>query len=116
MIDRTLLCGECGKEFVFTVAEQEFFTERGFDHEPKRCVECRRQRRRKFKPRGSRDGAPRPEPSGDAPRTCEPSPRPRPESLNAAVCSSCGETTQVPFKPDGVRPVFCMPCLKQQTR
>ena len=22
----------------------------------------------------------------------------------------------LPFVPDGVRPVFCMPCLKQQTR
>lgn len=116
MTDRTLLCGQCGKEFVFTAAEQEFFRERGFDHEPKRCVECRRQRRRKFKSRGSRDGAPRRDSSGSPPRRREPRPRPSPESLNDAVCSSCGEATQVPFKPDGVRPVFCMPCLKQQTR
>lgn len=28
-----------------------------------------------------------------------------------AVCSRCQKTTRVPFKPDGVRPVFCKDCL-----
>jgi CxxC-x17-CxxC domain-containing protein len=36
--------------------------------------------------------------------------------LHAAVCSACAAETQVPFVPDGVRPVFCLPCLKQRTR
>ena len=30
-----------------------------------------------------------------------------------AQCFNCGKMTQVPFKPDGKRPVYCMPCLKQ---
>ena len=29
------------------------------------------------------------------------------------VLSLCGIATEVPFVPDGVRPVFCLPCLKQ---
>ena len=36
--------------------------------------------------------------------------------MNEVICSACGEETLVPFVPDGVRPVFCLPCLKQQTR
>jgi len=28
-----------------------------------------------------------------------------------AICSRCKNTTRVPFKPDGVRPVFCKDCL-----
>ena len=28
--DKTLICKECGQEFVFTAGEQEFYAERGF--------------------------------------------------------------------------------------
>ena len=35
--DKTLVCKECGKEFVFTAGEQEFYAERGFQNEPQRC-------------------------------------------------------------------------------
>ena len=28
--DKTLVCKECGQEFVFTAGEQEFYAERGF--------------------------------------------------------------------------------------
>lgn len=30
-----------------------------------------------------------------------------------AVCSSCGKTTKVSFKPDLHRPIFCLACLKK---
>ncbi|MDP3769749.1 MAG: CxxC-x17-CxxC domain-containing protein [Candidatus Sungbacteria bacterium] len=30
-----------------------------------------------------------------------------------AQCWNCGKMTQVPFKPDGKRPVYCLQCLKQ---
>lgn len=45
MADKTLVCQDCKKEFVFTEGEQEFFKEKGFESEPKRCIECRRARR-----------------------------------------------------------------------
>lgn len=41
MEDKTLVCQDCGQEFVFTVGEQEFYKEKGFDNEPKRCKACR---------------------------------------------------------------------------
>ena len=28
--DETLICEDCGKEFVFSVGEQEFYAEKGF--------------------------------------------------------------------------------------
>ena len=39
--DKTLVCKECGKEFVFTAGEQEFYAEKGFQNEPQRCKACR---------------------------------------------------------------------------
>ena len=37
--DRTLVCVECGAEFIFTVGEQEFFQARGFGNEPQTLPE-----------------------------------------------------------------------------
>ncbi|MEG1710251.1 MAG: zinc-ribbon domain-containing protein [Clostridia bacterium] len=45
MEDRTLVCKDCGKEFVFTAGEQEFFKQKGFDTDPVRCPDCRRNRK-----------------------------------------------------------------------
>lgn len=45
MADKTLVCQDCGKEFVFTEGEQEFYKEKGFENEPKRCPDCRRARK-----------------------------------------------------------------------
>ena len=45
MPDKTLICKDCGKEFVFTEGEQEFYKEKGFDNEPVRCLECRKTRK-----------------------------------------------------------------------
>lgn len=39
MEDKTLVCKDCGAEFVFTVGEQEFYKEKGFENEPVRCPE-----------------------------------------------------------------------------
>ena len=39
--DKTLVCKECGNEFVFTAAEQECYEERGVQNEPQRCKACR---------------------------------------------------------------------------
>jgi DNA-directed RNA polymerase subunit RPC12/RpoP len=45
MEDKTLVCKDCGKEFIFTVGEQEFYKEKGFDNDPVRCPDCRRARK-----------------------------------------------------------------------
>ena len=36
--DKTLVCKECGNEFVFTAGEQEFYAEKGFVNEPQRLT------------------------------------------------------------------------------
>jgi len=37
---RILICSECNQEFVFTAAAQEYFAERGYSADPKRCKSC----------------------------------------------------------------------------
>ena len=45
MADKTIVCKDCGKEFVFTEGEQAFYAEKGFTNEPVRCPECRKARK-----------------------------------------------------------------------
>ena len=49
MEDKTLICQDCGQEFLFTVGEQEFYKEKGFNNEPKRCKACRDKRKAAFR-------------------------------------------------------------------
>ena len=49
MTDKTLLCKDCGQEFIFTVGEQEFFKEKGFENDPIRCLACRRAKKEQNK-------------------------------------------------------------------
>lgn len=35
-----------------------------------------------------------------------------PREMTDVTCSDCGKQTQVPFKPDGSRPVYCSECLQ----
>ena len=82
--DKTLVCKECGKEFVFTAGEQEFYAERGFQNEPQRCKACRDARKA---PKGERE-------------------------MFTAVCANCGGEAKVPFKPREDRPVYCSVCFE----
>ena len=45
MEDKTIVCKDCGKEFIFTVGEQEFYKEKGFENDPVRCQACRRAKK-----------------------------------------------------------------------
>ena len=40
-VDETLVCKDCGNEFVFTAGEQKFYAEKGFLNKPKACKACR---------------------------------------------------------------------------
>ena len=84
--DKTLVCKECGNEFVFTAGEQEFYAERGFQNEPQRCKACRDAR--KNATRGPRE-------------------------FFTATCARCGGEAKVPFQPKSDRPVFCSECFAQ---
>lgn len=44
-VDKTFKCIACGNDFVFSVGEQQFFADRGFVNDPKRCGSCRKHRK-----------------------------------------------------------------------
>ena len=44
---RILVCVDCHEEFVFTAAAQEYFDDRGFHQDPKRCKNCHLTRKRR---------------------------------------------------------------------
>ncbi len=97
MQDKTLTCRDCGKEFTFTVGEQEFFVQKGFTNEPSRCPGCRAANK------ANRGGS---YSSGGYER--------REREMFPAVCAQCGKETQVPFQPSGDRPVYCSDCFSAQ--
>lgn len=37
----------------------------------------------------------------------------RPREMHTVTCADCGKETQVPFKPDGTRPVYCRECYQK---
>lgn len=48
--DLEMRCQDCDSAFYFTVGEQEFYKQKGFEA-PKRCQKCRRARKsQQFKP------------------------------------------------------------------
>ncbi|HEV8401525.1 MAG TPA: CxxC-x17-CxxC domain-containing protein [Candidatus Limnocylindrales bacterium] len=104
-VDRSLNCVDCGVEFIHSAADQEYYQQKGFVSDPKRCSSCRASRR------ASRDGGydvrdiggPRGYERGDD--------RPNREYF-AVICSSCGNQAQVPFKPRMDRPVYCSDCFR----
>ena len=81
--DKTLTCVECGEEFLFSADEQLFFREKGFLHERKRCGSCKAKRAQ-----------------GPA----------RVQAM--AICSACGRSTIVPFRPHRGRLVLCRSCFR----
>ncbi len=87
--DKTLICKDCGKEFVFTAGEQEFYAEKGFENEPQRCRDCRNARKQARNAGG-------------------------PRQMFDAVCAECGKPCQVPFEPRNDRPVYCSECFSRR--
>jgi hypothetical protein len=67
--DKVLICAQCGEEFVFTVSAQQYFLEKGFVEEPRRCKHCYTQLK-KDKRQQDKNGRGRPlreQPAVDAP-------------------------------------------------
>ena len=84
--DKTLICKDCGEEFIFTAGEQEFYAEKGFQNEPQRCKACRDLRKNSSRPA---------------------------KELFTTTCANCGKEAKVPFQPSNDRPVYCSECYAQ---
>jgi CxxC-x17-CxxC domain-containing protein len=93
--DKVLKCIDCGTDFVFTVGEQQFFHDKQFKNEPKRCKTCKTKQVSVL---------------GAVPA------RGYNKVETRVVCSSCGKKTTVPFKPTQGRPVLCRECFQQRQR
>ena len=93
--DKNLTCRDCGQSFVFTAGEQEFHEQKGFANTPGRCPTCRAANKA-ARNGGSYTGG------GGA------------REMFSATCSSCGNACQVPFQPNGSKPVYCSDCFKGQ--
>jgi len=91
--DKILRCEDCGQDFTFTASEQEFYASRDFS-EPRRCSSCRaiRKAARQNGGGGARS-------FGGA------------REMFTATCADCGREAQVPFRPSGIRPVYCSECF-----
>ena len=105
--DRELVCADCGQPFVFSASEQEFFATKQFT-DPKRCRACR-DARKASRDNGSYDGSG----SYSTERSGGYSDRSSgPREMFAAVCSTCGNQAQVPFRPTSGKPVYCSDCFR----
>lgn len=86
-----LQCVECGSTFEFSAEDQEYYAQKGYSS-PKRCPECRANRKAQ-----SRNNGPQ-----------------RQRKQYTVVCAACGCETTVPFRPSEDRPVFCSDCYKKE--
>jgi len=84
--DQTLTCKDCGAQFVWTAAEQDFYAQKGFQNAPQRCLDCRKKK--KMELRGNRE-------------------------MHKTTCADCGSECEVPFVPKGDKPVYCNECYKK---
>ena len=118
-VDKTLTCSDCSQSFTFTASEQDFYAERGFT-EPRRCPSCRSARKAQRNDSGgssyssgggySSGGSYSSSGGGGGYGGSSRGPR----EMFAATCSSCGQETQVPFRPTSGKPVYCSACFAQR--
>lgn len=90
--DQTLTCRDCGKSFVFSARDQEFFAQKGFTNPPTRCKDCRLKK----KEAGNR-------PASSASAADKPL-----FKINCKNCGKVGEMAIEPRKPDDV---LCSDCF-----
>lgn len=89
-----ITCAACSSTFEFTEEEQEFYESKGFQH-PKKCKPCRDAAKANRGGGGGYNRAPR--------------------QMYDAVCAGCNVDTQVPFQPNGSKPVYCRDCFQSQS-
>ncbi len=101
--DQNITCKDCGQQFIWTAAEQEFYASKQLSA-PQRCKSCRMAKRQQFNQGGGQ--------AGGNYRSAGP------RQMFDAVCSQCGKPCQIPFQPKldesgmPVRPVLCSDCFR----
>jgi CxxC-x17-CxxC domain-containing protein len=130
--DQNIACTVCGKTFIFTAGEQEFYEKKGF-MSPQRCPDCRRERRERQ--RGSESqvyrspsftsgpGGLGQSPGGGEYRSpafreydvaADPSRAASRRPTYPAICAQCGAETQLPFRPVEGKEYYCRDCYRSR--
>ena len=100
--DKTLVCSDCSANFTFSADDQEFFAQKGYTNEPKRCPICRETRKSQRNSNSYSNGY------GSSYSTQR--------QMYPATCSDCGKSTEVPFEPRNGKPVYCSDCYRKVRR
>jgi CxxC-x17-CxxC domain-containing protein len=100
--DKTLVCSDCGANFTFSSDDQEFFAQKGYTNEPKRCPSCRETRKSQR--------------SSNSYSNSYGSSYSTQRQMYPATCSDCGKSTEVPFEPRNGKPVYCSDCYRKVRR
>lgn len=94
--DRSILCIDCSKDFIWTAGEQTFFYDKGLQNPPKRCKPCKQAKNDRIASIAAAQAA------GVK------------QKIEVSVdCAGCGTRTTVPFYPSQGRPVFCRGCFEK---
>jgi CxxC-x17-CxxC domain-containing protein len=98
--DAVLTCRDCGGGFALSEDERRDLAAVGHLHAPSRCSACRTAR----KTRQMQSGI----------RAVAPGFRELRQPRTTVTCSSCGESTVVPFAPQAGRNVYCSACFQRR--
>ncbi|PIS06661.1 zinc-binding protein [Candidatus Berkelbacteria bacterium CG06_land_8_20_14_3_00_43_10] len=85
--DKTLVCRDCGKDFVWTSGEQKFFSEKGFTNPPTRCPDDRKKNKEQRKST---------------------------RVMTTINCKKCGKQGEVPFLPKDPNDILCSDCFYEE--
>jgi CxxC-x17-CxxC domain-containing protein len=92
--DKSIVCIDCSKDFIWTVGEQIFFRDKGLLNPPKRCKPCKQAKTERIEAVIAAQQA------GIK------------QKIEVAVnCAKCNAHTTVPFYPSQGRPVYCRSCF-----
>lgn len=100
MMSTNINCAACGTDFEFSQEEREFYDSKGFQP-PRKCKPCRDAAKASRGSSGYGGGY------GGGGGYGRPQ-----RQMYDAVCASCGVNTQVPFEPNGSKPVYCRDCFQ----
>ena len=81
--EKFLKCRECGRNFLFTPEEQDFYARKGYGR-PRRCKDCRRASRLR-----------------------------KTGQVFSGICAACGKEARVGFQPARETLVYCGDCWAQ---
>lgn len=92
--DTSLICIDCGNDFIWSAGEQLFFYDKGLKNPPKRCKPCKQAKNERLAAINAAQV------SGIKQR------------IEVIVnCAKCSNQTTVPFYPSQGRPVYCRSCF-----